>query len=536
MTVYAIPNVNVPAHGPYGVGDGIQTITGTPAGGTWTASCGACIDPNTGDFDPAVAGIGQHTVCYTAGTAPCEDSMCIDIYVNDGCAIVGNITSNPPTCYQFNDGSVTINVQFTTGNVVFVIEDTLGNQVNVGNSNTANNLTEGWYYFTVSDDFPCTYVDSVYLQDPGQMQVTIIPTQPTCYGVLDGMAVADTVLNYTGDYNLISYIWNPNSGSNGIGEDTLFNAGGTGYTLIVTDENGCSEQIDFDIPFPDSLYFTQFGADPAYCRMFGYQSGNGVVYGAASGGTGSPNYLWTDLQNTDSTTTNSTWGGLNPGLYEIVVTDDNGCTLVDTVAVDSLNPLAEFEMTSPQFTANYEGTAPVTVTFENQSQYFANPNNPNADTTFFWHFNYDNNPPGWVISHDVNEMFDTTYTEGGTYTVCLVAVNKNGCADTTCKPIIIYDLESFTPLNVFTPNGDGTNDVFDFGFKSEAISEFYCVIVNRWGWTVAELTDISQNWDGTDKSGSDCIEGVYFYNYRAVADNGEILEGQGHVHLIREMK
>lgn len=534
VTVYAIPNVNVPNQGPFSVGSGIQNLTANPAGGIWSASCGACIDQGTGAFDPLTAGVGEHIVCYTAGTAPCEDSMCVSIYVNDGCAIVGNISSNPPTCYQFNDGSVTINVQFTTGNVIFVIEDSLGNVVNLGNSNTANNLTEGWYYFTVSDDFPCTYVDSVYLADPPPLSVVIDLVQPTCYGVMDGMAIADTVLNYSGPYNQITYIWTPNSGANGLGEDTLYNAGGTGYTLLVTDSSGCSDQVIFDVPFPDELVFTQFGAHPAYCRLYGYQNGNGVVFGAATGGTGAPVYQWTNLQN-DSTHSNTTWGGLNPGLYEIVVTDLNGCQLIDTITVDSLNPVADFEMTSPQFTADYEGTAPVEVTFINNSMYFANPNNPSADTTFSWNFNFDN-PPGWIISHDLFETFDTIYSDGGEYMVCLEAVNKNGCSDTLCKPIIIYDLESFTPLNVFTPNGDGVNDEFNFGFQSTAIVEFECVIVNRWGWTVAELADITQSWDGTDKSGSNCIEGVYFYNYRAVAENGETIEGQGHVHLIREKK
>ncbi|MBK9593405.1 MAG: hypothetical protein IPO32_18540, partial [Crocinitomicaceae bacterium] len=58
----------------------------------------------------------------------------------------------------------------------------------------------------------------------------------------------------------------------------------------------------------------------------------------------------------------------------MTMTDDNGCTLVQIVTVDSLNPVADFEMTSPQFTSNYEGTAVVNVNFVNQSLYYANPN------------------------------------------------------------------------------------------------------------------------------------------------------------------
>jgi len=37
------------------------------------------------------------------------------------------------------------------------------------------------------------------------------------------------------------------------------------------------------------------------------------------------------------TTTNTSWGGLDAGLYEILVTDNLGCTLVDTIEIGYLN-------------------------------------------------------------------------------------------------------------------------------------------------------------------------------------------------------
>jgi gliding motility-associated-like protein len=529
VTVIPNPNVNLPAQGPFAVFDPVQTLTATPAGGTWSASCGACIDANTGEFDPSAAGLGFHQICYTAGTAPCEETQCIDIFISDGCNLTGTITPSNPTCFGFSDGSATINMQFQTGNMTFVITDSLGNQVNLANSNTANNLTQGWYYFTVTDEFPCTYVDSVYLDDPDAMAVDFNIQDPTCYGLDNGLVIADTVYNATGDYNLISYNWNPNpNGTNGIGEDSLVDVGEGQYTLTVNDANGCSEQIDFTVTYPDSLYFQELGTNPAYCRVSGFQQGNGSVFVAASGGTPDYDYAWLNLQDS-STSTNSTWSPLNYGDYQVTVTDDNGCTLVATVTVDSLNPLADFDMDSPQFTAEWEGTAPVTVTFTNLSQYFANPNNPLADTTFYWNFGTSND---WILATSVDTTLEHTYTSNGVYDACLVAINKNGCVDTLCVPITIFDLQSFTPVNVFTPNGDGVNDEFTFRFLSIAIEEFECVIVNRWGRTVHEMNDINAGWDGTDKSGSVCPEGVYFYSYRATAQNGDTVEGQGNIHLV----
>ena len=34
-------------------------------GGTWSSSCGACFNSSTLQFDPAVAGVGSHTITYS---------------------------------------------------------------------------------------------------------------------------------------------------------------------------------------------------------------------------------------------------------------------------------------------------------------------------------------------------------------------------------------------------------------------------------------------------------------------------------------
>ncbi|WP_157454175.1 T9SS type B sorting domain-containing protein, partial [Crocinitomix catalasitica] len=113
--------------------------------------------------------------------------------------------------------------------------------------------------------------------------------------------------------------------------------------------------------------------------------------------------------------------------------------------------------------------------------------------------------------------------------VCLVALNKNGCSDTLCKVINIYEPIKLDNVNIFTPNGDGLNDLFTFINHQASISEFSCVIVNRWGIKIHEMNDITDSWDGTDMSGSKCQDGVYFYTYLATSDNGTKIEGQSTV-------
>ncbi|WP_070137602.1 choice-of-anchor L domain-containing protein [Crocinitomix algicola] len=441
---------------------------------------------------------------------------------------------NEPTCFGFSDGSITVNTEGGNGGETYVMTDADGVQLNVENSNTINTLKAGTYFITVTDKNGCTISESFTLGQPDELDIEFTVNQPLCYGIETGYVEVDTVFNYTGAYDQIGYYWAPNpSGFNGIGAYFTNHLGDGDYTLTINDENGCSKTFDFTIQSPPELKFSEIGHFPAYCRVYGYQSGNGEVFAAATGGT--PDYTtpkWTYLED-GTTVEQGTWGGRNPGDYVVVIEDGNGCILTDTVKVDSLNPIADFTINSDQLNNDLKGTAPVDVTFTNTSLYFANPKNPLADTTFQW--NLDSPFNDWFFSYDYFETFDTTYeARGESYLVdvCLIAQNKNGCADTTCKTIEIFEPIKITPVNVFSPDGDGINDIFTFQFSSASISEFNCVIVNRWGVVVGEINDIGNGWDGTDKSGSPCKDGTYFYNYTAISDDGTKLEGQGNLYIL----
>lgn len=445
------------------------------------------------------------------------------------------INYNNPTCYQFSDGSITINTTGGSGTEVFTITDSLGNLLNPSNSNAANQLSEGWYYLTVDAGSGCAQIDSVFIDDPNQLSADIQVNDPACYGQATGSALVGFVYNATGDPANISYYWNPNPGNqSGIGADSTGSMPAGSYTLTINDENGCSDVFDFTVTYPPPLEFSEIGQEPAYCRLHGYQNGNGVVFAAATGGTPDYDYLWINLG--DSTTsTNTTWAPLNPGSYEITVTDFNGCTLTQVIQLDSLNPLADFDPVSAAFLipGTYEGTEPVEVTFINNSLYYANPNNPQADTTFYWNLDT-NNITSWYVSHDIDETLDTIYTGEEIYIVCLVAINKNGCTDTLCKEIIVHEQPLITPPNIFTPGADNANDFFTFEFNTKGVETFSAVIVDRWGTKVYEFTSISDAWDGNNKSGGPCSDGVYFYTYEIGFTNGENKAGQGTVTLVRE--
>lgn len=482
-------------------------------------------------FSHTYAVDGAYTISLIGG-----DGVCFNFVTVTEVLLLGNaaveIISNNPTCYLFPDGSVTINILEPNGDEIIEITALDETLLNVDGSNTANTLTSGWYYYIVDLGTGCQTADSILLVDPPAITADLTIIDALCHNQASGSVIVDTVYNWQGDYDDMVYLWVPDpSGSSGIGGDTLHDVPIGTYTLTINDGNGCSRLFDFSISQPPPMEFTEFGKEPAYCRLYGYQSGNGVVFAAVNGGIPDYTYLWTNLE-TGDTNSGSTWGGLNPGTYEMVATDENGCELIQTIVVDSLNPIADFTASSNQLETDCFAIVPVDVTYTNQSLFFANPNDPFADTTFF--FNPDNPNAEWTISHDLYETYDFSYTESGDYEVCMVAINKNGCSDTACKIIVICDPFIFEPVNIFTPDGDGINDEFNFIDRSQAVRDFYCVVMNRWGVIIAEFNSIDSGWDGTNKKGDLVPDGVYFYKYNGVGDTGATFEGQGTIQKVSD--
>jgi len=108
-------------------------------------------------------------------------------------------------------------------------------------------------------------------------------------------------------------------------------------------------------------------------------------------------------------------------------------------------------------------------------------------------------------------------------------VNKAGWDFTAPgTPYLLVNLiDGLEIPNVFTPNGDGINDVFTIDGK--AITEFNLTIVNRWGNTIFESNDINTSWDGT-ADGTPCLDGTYFYIIKAKSNSNDYNK-HGHVTL-----
>ena len=106
-----------------------------------------------------------------------------------------------------------------------------------------------------------------------------------------------------------------------------------------------------------------------------------------------------------------------------------------------------------------------------------------------------------------------------------IICSKSGCLTVTNDPIL-------TIPNIFTPNGDGKNDLFYI--TTTAISELDCIIYDRWGLKITEWNTVGGSWDGRTKSGSMAHDGVYYYIVTAKAADGKIINKQGFLQLLKE--
>ena len=87
----------------------------------------------------------------------------------------------------------------------------------------------------------------------------------------------------------------------------------------------------------------------------------------------------------------------------------------------------------------------------------------------------------------------------------------------------------FVP-NVFSPNGDGNNDVLYV--YSNAIASLVFRVYNQWGQEVFESRSINTGWDGT-MGGQKQPVGVYVYVLQATMQDGTTVSKKGSVTLIR---
>ena len=129
-----------------------------------------------------------------------------------------------------------------------------------------------------------------------------------CFGATNGQLTASA----SGMVSTFTYSWSNSS----IGA-TISNLSGDTYIVTSTDANGCTA-IDSATLVDQTELVGSLSAMDLSC----FGANDGSIASSVSGGTLGYTYNWSNSATTDSI------GGLSGGLYDLTVTDTNGCELI----------------------------------------------------------------------------------------------------------------------------------------------------------------------------------------------------------------
>ncbi|MGZ4053741.1 MAG: T9SS type B sorting domain-containing protein, partial [Bacteroidia bacterium] len=441
-------------------------FTADTLGGTWTTTCGACLNATTGLFNPAASGPGTFLITYTTlNTCNSTDTAYITVSGSDP-----TITPHGAVCQGSAPYNLTAASPGGTWSGTGITDPVLG---------TFNPSTAGSFTITYSlSAGACSASDSVVLVvNPTTPPVTGISyTSPVC--ISGPNPTPTTVAGFTtgGTYSATpaGLTINPSTGvvtlsSSSPGTYMItysYAATGCGPAGSSTDTLVINPLIVPTLGFSYPTVCAD-GTNPAPVPGAGFTTGG--IYTAPAG-----------------VSINDTTGVINlattpPGTYTITYSVTGSTTLCtasgNSTASITINPL-------PTIVVSGEP-----VIFVGQSALIY----ASGGTTYSW-------SPTQDLSAANNDS--TTASPPETTNYC-VAVTNLGCTDTMCLKVHVEvpcpSNRTMGVPNAFSPNGDGVNDQLCLDGWSDCISKFQIVIFDRWGEKVFESSDPGFCWDGVYK-------------------------------------
>lgn len=309
-----------------------------------------------------------------------------------------------------------------------------------------------------------------------------------CFGGSDG----SITVNATGGVNPYTFVMNSAVSQTATNGTTFSNLSAANYSFEITDAKGCTATANAMVLEPSLL---SLNGTTTNATCFGFADGSVQLF--ATGGT--PNYQFT-LNNSSNAI--GSFQNLSAGNYSTVVTDANNCTA--TFAFNIAEPAQVNVTASPN---------PLVLKLGAKDSVRLSSNfDPNV--VYNW------NPSQGLSCYDCNAVL-VNALNSITYTVSATAsINGNECESSAEVEVIIEpDYTVYVP-NMFTPNGDGTNDFFEWFGNKEAIKLMEVQIFNRWGEKVFESEDKNFKWDGL-YGGKPAPEGIYIYQLKVVWLDGE---------------
>jgi gliding motility-associated-like protein len=276
--------------------------------------------------------------------------------------------------------------------------------------------------------------------------------------------------------SLLAYQWSTVDGTIASGSNAM-NASisdpGT-YSLLVTNTtNGCTDT--------DQVTITREGpvTDPVATQPPCFGDKGAITLSGASGGV-TP-YLYS-VDNGEHFSNSAIFTNLVPGLYTAVVQDANGCEFDKEVSIVQPDQFEIF--VEPQ----------VTIKLGESYQLNTQVNLPVSEIE----------QVNWFPTFNLScaDCLDPIATPPTSTTYTVTVVTKNGCKDDAPVFFRVDKTGGVYVPNAFSPNGDGSNDVFMIFSDTKSVSKVKSFLVfNRWGETVYQYFDFAPNdpakgWDG----------------------------------------
>jgi gliding motility-associated-like protein len=184
-----------------------------------------------------------------------------------------------------------------------------------------NQLAAGDYSLNISDASLCGLDTTFTVDENAPFDISAALTTPSCPGTDDG-AIDLTV---TGGVGTLDFSWvGPNSFTSPMEDINGLENGD--YELTITDSLGCSVINTIPLADPDSLQISITHTDVT-CNG----AGDGSILLEVTGGTNPYGISWTGPDGFTSDQTELE--NLEPGIYSVTVTDDNGCSATADVEI-----------------------------------------------------------------------------------------------------------------------------------------------------------------------------------------------------------
>lgn len=339
--------------GNYSITQPTAALTATTSG-----TAVSCFGGNNGGASVmANGGTSPYTYAWSNGSANStltgitNGTYTVTITDNKGCTTVAttnvsqpvaalqlNASTNHVSCYGNSTGSAVISSTGGTAPYAY-------NWSNGSSTAGISNLAAGNYSVTVTDANGCTSTSSSSITQPAApLALFATSNDIDC----NGNSIGSIQSLPSGGTSPYTYQW-----SNGSTQQNITNLSANTYTVTVTDANGCSIQLSKAVTQPIGA----LNISNSVVNLLCFGDNDGTIDITATAGTPPYSYSWSNG------TTSEDLSNLPAGSYTVTVTDNNGCSLINSIFVTEPNaPLtASITNTAVDCFGNATGATTLTV-------------------------------------------------------------------------------------------------------------------------------------------------------------------------------